>query len=546
MTEYLAAILAASRRRAASLTLVDDLSDRTAAMSEWHTIAASDYFDAGGQTVRISADADNHGVVNLYDEARSVNITPTRLGTTNVTLRGITDDEQEVETDYQITVTPDDLFAGLPDMPEPTVYYLNYGDDPCREMTVHWNTEAADSDRAVLEYRADGASEWTLYAGTHVRHPFTGDEAHDHPRNLWPELNIHTVKLLDLTPGQLYEFRLRQGGTIHRFRMPPLSLSGGAQFKLGICADLSTSSTRSVFMAARELNVDAMAISGDIAYDDGVASRSHVWLGGADGSVAGLWESMIPWLKRESDDCIIPIIAGMGNHEVIGFYRDDKNLAPYFYRQFSWPQRGYGFLDFGDWLSLFMGDTNHTAPVLGSQYDIQTQYLDDGFEARKAASVKHLIPTYHVPAYPTYKDFRDIHSFRVRENWTPIFDRHGITVAFEHHDHTYKRTVPLRGGQPTVGGLVYYGDGWRNRDVINPSTTPWLDEAYGITYLPGTDELSSDPHPDTGTDADPQKAMHFNVVTLRENDRTIQSVSVGSGVLTNLDIFHELIQAADA
>ncbi|MCC5790859.1 MAG: hypothetical protein JJT75_14615 [Opitutales bacterium] len=37
-------------------------------------------------------------------------------------------------------------------------------------------------------------------------------------------------------------------------------------------------------------------------------------------------------------------------------------------------------------------------------------------------------------------------SILVREHWIPLFDAQtNIQVAFENHEHTYKRTPPIRG-----------------------------------------------------------------------------------------------------
>jgi hypothetical protein len=41
----------------------------------------------------------------------------------------------------------------------------------------------------------------------------------------------------------------------------------------------------------------------------------------------------------------------------------------------------------------------------------------------------------------------------------PLFERHGVRLAFENHDHAYKRTHPLRGGARAPDGIVYLGDG---------------------------------------------------------------------------------------
>jgi hypothetical protein len=35
--------------------------------------------------------------------------------------------------------------------------------------------------------------------------------------------------------------------------------------------------------------------------------------------------------------------------------------------------------------------------------------------------------------------------------------RHELAVGFEHHDHSYKRTKKLKGGQPNVNGTLYLG-----------------------------------------------------------------------------------------
>ena len=75
----------------------------------------------------------------------------------------------------------------------------------------------------------------------------------------------------------------------------------------------------------------------------------------------------------------------------------------------------------------------------------------------------HLVPTYHVPAYPSYRPDDTGGSAaltkRIRENWYPLFERYGVKFAFEHHDHTFKRTHPIRAGKVDPKGVVYLGDG---------------------------------------------------------------------------------------
>jgi hypothetical protein len=47
----------------------------------------------------------------------------------------------------------------------------------------------------------------------------------------------------------------------------------------------------------------------------------------------------------------------------------------------------------------------------------------------------------------------------IREEWVPLFDLAKIPFVFEHHNHCFKRTHPLKGGKVDPKGTVYLGDG---------------------------------------------------------------------------------------
>jgi hypothetical protein len=40
-----------------------------------------------------------------------------------------------------------------------------------------------------------------------------------------------------------------------------------------------------------------------------------------------------------------------------------------------------------------------------------------------------------------------------------VFDYYGVQVAFEHHDHAYKRSLRLKNNKPHPNGTLYMGDG---------------------------------------------------------------------------------------
>jgi hypothetical protein len=126
----------------------------------------------------------------------------------------------------------------------------------------------------------------------------------------------------------------------------------------------------------------------------------------------------------------------------------------YFYTLFSLPESiAFRVLDSGDYLSLFLLDTGHSCTIQGMQAD----WLKRELSQRENRPYK--MAAYHVSAYPSVYPFDARTSQAVREMWSPLFERYGVSLAFEHHNHAYKRTFPLKGGRIDPEGVVYIGDG---------------------------------------------------------------------------------------
>ena len=72
-----------------------------------------------------------------------------------------------------------------------------------------------------------------------------------------------------------------------------------------------------------------------------------------------------------------------------------------------------------------------------------------------------------------------------REHWVPLFERHNVDVVLEHHDHTFKRTHPLKDGLVNANGIVYLGDGsWgKLRAPKSPEERPYLATASGSYHM---------------------------------------------------------------
>jgi len=137
---------------------------------------------------------------------------------------------------------------------------------------------------------------------------------------------------------------------------------------------------------------------------------------------------------------------------VQGAFGETPAEAPFYYGYFAQEgDRSFFAREFGDNLTFVVLDSGHTRT-----HDSQVPWLDESL-AQYPDRVKMAI--YHVPLYPSHRGFNETYSVQGRTHWLPLFDTHELTVAFENHDHTMKRTKRLRGNAVDPEGTLYLGDG---------------------------------------------------------------------------------------
>ncbi len=345
---------------------------------------------------------------------------------------------------------------------EPDGLFLTWQDDPTTTMTIDWHVEpvsgddetdeadkAADEPRTALCFRQVDDSVWSDES----------DAKHVEPGQY--DRLVYRTELTGLEPGQEYVFQVGDFEREFRFRTMPDSIDDEP---LVFATGGDTMHLPQLFEPTNEVVMDYdpqfIAWGGDLAYADG----------GTDSGSVDRWrmwfDSILDTLVHD-DGRVVPIIAGVGNHEVDGGYyfnHDDyeqadqhrQALAPFYYSLFAFPgQPGYGVLDFADYLSIVALDTDHTNPIEGEQ----TDWLESTLSEREDRGVTHIIPVYHVAAFPSHRDLDGKIKTRIREHWVPHFEEYGVRLAFENHDHTYKRTHPIRDGEVDDDGIVYIGDG---------------------------------------------------------------------------------------
>lgn len=354
----------------------------------------------------------------------------------------------------------------------PTPVLLSWQGDPTTTMTVDWHVDNGNHPTGRLEYRPLGADEWIERQGS------------SRPLEIYDRM-VYRHELTGLAPNTTYELRV-DGGRAYRFRTLPATLEEPFTFAVG--GDAGPERWGPVVEEGLAYDPAFVVFGGDIAYDDGgtrhtpseARRRWHRWL-----------ETAMTALVDENDR-LVPVIAGLGDHETRGrgVYYDTAErayeptdewrewFAPYFYHFFAFPGHpGYDVLDVGDFLTVPVMDTEHTNPIEGHQ----TAWLEDALAAR--SDIPHVLPVYHSPMWPS-NDEREPRHERVEQHWAPLFEDADVRFAFEHDQHTYKRSPPIADGNIDENGIVYMGDGCLGRRPREVFPERWfIDRAQSVRHI---------------------------------------------------------------
>jgi hypothetical protein len=321
----------------------------------------------------------------------------------------------------------------------PDTLFLTWQRDPTTTMTVQWVGAIGETDDTSIYYAPPRGRGWQCQDVVVRPYPRT-------------ELKVFRAELTGLAPGSDYEFRIGKQSPTYRFRTMPAKATETIHFVSGGDCGVNSHAIANNIEAARQDPMFAV-LGGDLGYDNGISAAT---------SLAFLRNYSKHMIGR--DGRLIPMIAGIGNHEVNGSYNQPRVKAPFFYALFDglYPQTGFATLDFGDYLSLVLLDTNHTTPIAG----LQTDWLEKTLRTRR--DHPHVFAVNHVPAYPSYRNpesgkgkgkDKEGTGAGNRKHWVPLFEKYRLPVVLEHHDHTFKRTKPLLGGLAHDNGVLYLGDG---------------------------------------------------------------------------------------
>lgn len=378
---------------------------------------------------------------------------------------------------FQVSASAQDVF-------DPPALYATWIDDPTTSMTIIWHSEdpAGDDDQEKytrFEYKLKNkrGAEWIS----------TTSEVSDFP---FSERMMHRVDLSGLEQGEEYAFRIgidAPDSLIYYFRTMPDKVERAINFAAGGDTNAGNEFRKTNIQAMRH-DIDFVMFGGDLEYSDGRPDRVNKVYD---------WLTIAKETFIAADNRVVPILAAIGDHEFrrtrynkdwgvnsledIEKLEDKRESAPYYYAMFPFPGiPTWGALDFGDYMSVLLLHAGAFPPIKGEQ----TEWLAETLEKRK--DIPHIFPIYHHGLYPGVRsEYKDQQKY-----WGPLFEKYGVYVAFENHDHVYKRTYPIRAGKKVSKeeGIVYLGDGsWGNlRSRVNPDKW-YLEKVLAMrSYIIGT------------------------------------------------------------
>ncbi|KAM9986902.1 hypothetical protein ACTFIY_011339 [Dictyostelium cf. discoideum] len=292
---------------------------------------------------------------------------------------------------------------------------------------------------------------------------------------------VNWVHIEGLQPKTSYYFTCGtwKNGFSHerKFKTQSDNAKDGYSFVVGGDVDI-TADAATLLKTSALKNPDFAMIGGDLAYDHAQYTCYRI---------VDKWLNNWQYKMISATGYTIPLIASIGNHEVIGDYDAPSHRIPFFKRYF--PQmtkredpgdgdnvddrKTYNTINIGgpNGTVIFNLDSGHHSS-LSEQAIWMNQQLSPSSSSSSPSSINFnstqlRFSIYHVPMYPTIREYSNPKSTAIRDNWLSTFDKFKFNIAFENHDHAYKRTLPLFNNTVINGtnsgsgqsSTLYIGDG---------------------------------------------------------------------------------------
>jgi len=333
----------------------------------------------------------------------------------------------EGEAPYQASVFPDRILL------LPTA-------SPATSQTINWRT--SDSvDKALAEITEAHASpglHLTANRRTGVSRPLeAGNGAAHH----------HSVTFDGLTPDTLYAYRVRGDGTWSEWFQFRTAADDHRPHTAIYFGDAQNSVKSHFSRTIREAYSSAPRAQVMVHAGDMVNSRS-----GKHDDEWGEWFDAGSWINS-----MVNNVFAVGNHEYIKQESGPRLLSPHVPVQFATPGNGPDPLRDTVYYTDYQGVRYI---VLNSMEALQNEELAE-LQADWLRKVLENNParwTVVIQHHPVFSVSRGRDNPPLRQHWKPVFEKYGVDLVLQGHDHSYGRGRNLStgsSGKPDSRGPMY-------------------------------------------------------------------------------------------
>jgi len=310
---------------------------------------------------------------------------------------------------------PDVRVTAHPASVVPDQVTLTWADDPTTTQAIQWRTSPIEG-ASQLRFRTASGADWTVVPAetSLLEDPDLANDVFN---------ARHAVQLQGLTPATDYTYQVGHDGL---WTEPAEFTTAGSTdtFSFVYMGDVQTGieAWSALVQAADERDPDAAfyILAGDLVNKGCHRNEWDALFNSAGGVFAGK-----------------PLVPIIGNHDDC-----DEEGGPWMYlRMFDLPDNGPERIEPERAYSFTYGNALFVCLDSNLDPDTQTEWLEARL-AESQATWKFVL--LHHPAYSSkpHRDNKDI-----RKAWCPLFDKYGVDIAFQGHDHAYTRTYPLVDGE---------------------------------------------------------------------------------------------------
>lgn len=276
--------------------------------------------------------------------------------------------------------------------------------------------------------------------------------------------DIFTAQLTGLEPDTQYAFRIK-GVSMSDQNIYFFKTFNPSNFTIVNGGDIGINeeSKQMNNYGLKNTHPDLMMIGGDISYDNNFPECYR-----ATDQILMDLPHAVPQHGTNYIQ-LIPMIKAAGNHD-LGVnannniqLRENKYepLFKHYYPQNSKngnapllsQRKSYFYHLIGNTTLIISLDSGYGTPINGEQ----SEWLERILKRHQGIPFKFV--HYHEPLYPAC-DFKVDKTQELGfKYWVPLFEKYNVTIVFENHNHSLKRTYNMMNGQKSETGPIYIGDG---------------------------------------------------------------------------------------